>query len=103
MRRWLADCFHTVMTADAVVCDAAVVEYGGQPGGRVVTILAEVGCNYVIQCLARRLHAVVARRATTGNAAVIHVSHDAPCGGNMTVGTFPFRLHMVRRFSGGAH
>ena len=62
----LADRRSTIVAADAVARDTGMIEDGGQPGGRIVAIVALVVRGDMCWRLAGRLHAVVTADAAAG-------------------------------------
>lgn len=71
MSRVLAGCFNPVVAAGAIARYADVIEVGGQPTDRCMTVVAVVAARNMRRMLARRCCAVVARAAGAKNLRVI--------------------------------
>ena len=98
MRLTLAGRRGAIVATNAVPHDARVIEQSGQPGGRIVTVVALVPRRYMRRCLSSGLDAVVTADATAGNRRVIHERDYFPVGSNVTVGALSCGCNVTGRF-----
>ena len=92
MSRTLARRIGAVVTADAVVCDAGMIEIGRYPGHSRMTVIAIVSTGYMRRMLARGDCAVVAAAANTYDLRVIHRIGRCPHGVDVAVLTKVYRV-----------
>jgi hypothetical protein len=87
---------NTVVTADAITDDIAVVEERRQPGRCIVTVVALIAGGNMGWRLPGSLHTVMARNATSAHGCMVHKCDHRPCHGRVAIRTLVGRHDMIR-------
>ena len=103
MCRALAGGVSAVVAARALAENAAVIEAGGYPSERSVTVLAQVVRADMSRRFAGCLHAVVTTGATAGQRGVIHEGDRGPVRRNVAIRTLAGGDDVVDRLERRAH
>lgn len=98
VHRALARSRYAVVAADAVVNDPVVVEYGRNPGCRIVAVIALIARRDMGRRFAGRLHSVVAAVAASDDRRVIHENDGRPARRYVTVRALAGRCDVVGGF-----
>lgn len=103
MRRTFARSIRAVMTAGTVSGDVDVIEVGGQPARRRVTVVASVAAGNVRRVLASRRDTVMAGTAGTQYLRMVDRKDRRPQVRGMAIFTDIARLNVRRALAGRFH